>query len=87
MHPTLGVVGLGSVPGQGTRSHTRQLKIPQAATKKKKKVLHAASKAQHSQINKQTFLKNCLPTVCFALSVILTVISPTINKDKDLLMN
>ena len=33
--------GLGSIPGQGTRSHMLQLKI-----------LHAATKTQHSQMNK-----------------------------------
>ena len=33
--------GLGSIPGQGTRSHMPQLKI-----------LHAATKTQCSQINK-----------------------------------
>ena len=33
--------GLGSIPGQGTRSHMLQLKVP-----------HAATKTQHSQINK-----------------------------------
>ena len=33
--------GLGLIPGQGTRSHMLQLKI-----------LHAATKTQHSQINK-----------------------------------
>ena len=33
--------GPGSVPGQGTRSHTAQLKF-----------LHAATKTQRSQINK-----------------------------------
>ena len=45
--------GLGSIPGQGTRSHTLQLKvrmpqlkIPHAAMK----ILHAATKTQHSQI-------------------------------------
>ena len=35
------VGGLGSIPGQGIRSHMQQLKIP-----------HAATKTQHSQINK-----------------------------------
>ena len=36
--------GLGLIPGQGTRSHTLQLKIP-----------HATTKTQHSQI--KIFLK------------------------------
>ena len=38
--------GPGSIPGQGTRSHMPQLKIPCAATG-----------TQHSQINTQTNLK------------------------------
>ena len=37
--------GLGSIPGQGTRSHMLQLKIA-----------HATAKSQHHQI-KNTFLK------------------------------
>ena len=38
--------GLGSIPGQGTRSHILQLRVrmPQL------KILHAATKTQHSQI-------------------------------------
>ena len=89
--PNAGGPGLGSVPGQGTRSHMRQLKIPKATTKKKKKkkVLHAASKTQHSQINKQILYKKktVFPQSALSVSVVLTVISLTISKDKDLLMN
>ena len=58
--------------------------------KKEKKVLHAACKTQHRQINKQILKKKkktCLPTICFAVSVVLTVISLTISKDRDLLMH
>ena len=40
--------GLGSIPGQGTRSHRLQLKIPHATIK----ILCAATKTQHSEINK-----------------------------------
>ena len=36
--------GLGSIPGQGTRSHMPQLKIPYAATK----IPHAAMKIPHA---------------------------------------
>ena len=41
--------GLGSVPGQGTRSHKLQLRVhmPQRILK----ILHAATKTQHSQKN------------------------------------
>ena len=96
--PNAGGPGLGSVPGQGTRSHTRQLKIPQAkkkklkkttTKKKKKEVLHAVSKTQHSQINKQILYKKktVFPQSALSVSVVLTVISLTISKDKDLLMN
>ena len=52
--------GLGSIPGQGTRSHMLKLKIlhtvmkiSQAATK----VLCATTKTRHSQISKFFFLK------------------------------
>ena len=38
----------GSVPGQGTRSHTAPLKILHATTK----ILQAAAKAQRGQIKK-----------------------------------
>ena len=38
---------LGLIPGQGTRSHMLQLKIPPAT----RKIPHAATKTQHSQIN------------------------------------
>ena len=37
----------GLIPGQGTRSHMLQLKIPRAT----RKIPHAATKTQHSQIN------------------------------------
>ena len=40
--------GLGSIPGQGTRSHRLQLKIPHAATQ----IPCAATKTQHNEINK-----------------------------------
>ena len=43
-------------PGRGARSHGPQLKILHAATKKKKKILHATTKTQCSQINK--YFKN-----------------------------
>ena len=40
--------GLGSIPGQGTRSYMPQLRVrmPQL------KILHATTKTQHSPINK-----------------------------------
>ena len=54
--------GLGSIPGQGTRSRMPQLKIPQAAMKilqAAMKILQAATKTHHSQINKQIkYFKN-----------------------------
>ena len=50
---TLNAGGLGSIPGQGTRSHMPQLKMPQTATK----ILHAATKTRHSQINKKILKK------------------------------
>ena len=40
--------GLLLIPGQGTRSHMPQLKIPHAAMK----IPHAATKIRCSQINK-----------------------------------
>ena len=40
--------GLGVIPGQGTRSHTLQLKTPHAP----EKILWAATKTWQSQINK-----------------------------------
>ena len=50
--------GLGSIPGQGTRSHVPQLKIPHAATKNlhviTKECPNATTKTRHSQINKKT---------------------------------
>ena len=42
---------LGSIPGQGTRSHMMQLKIP-----------HAATKSWHSQINKHFLIKEWIYT-------------------------
>lgn len=39
--------GLGSIPGEGIRSHTPQLEIPNAATK----ILTATTKTGHSQTN------------------------------------
>ena len=47
--------GLGSLPGQGTRSHVLKLKILHATTKllyAAKKIPSVAAKAWHSQINK-----------------------------------
>ena len=51
--------GPGLIPGQGTRPHIPQLracmpqlKIPHAATKKKK-ILHAVTKTQHRQKKKK----------------------------------
>ena len=53
------VVGwLGSISGQGTRSHMPQLKILHVVTKKscipqwRSKILHATTKTRHSQRNK-----------------------------------
>ena len=43
--PTPNAGGLGSIPGQGTRSHVPQLKT-----------LHATTKTQHSQINKSIYI-------------------------------
>ena len=45
--------GLGSIPGLGTRTNMPQLSVP----KLQLKVLHAATKTQHSQIN---ILKNTM---------------------------
>ena len=49
--------GPGSIPGQGTRSHMPQLKIPHAATKNlhviTKECLNAPTKIRHSQIKKK----------------------------------
>ena len=45
--------GPGLIPGQGTRSHMHAAtKSLHATTEKKKKILHAAAKTWHSQINK-----------------------------------
>ena len=55
--------GPGSIPGRGTRSHMLQLKI-----------LHAATKTWHSQVNKYIFflMENILQnTCCQNMSVIL----------------
>ena len=51
--------------------------------------MHAVSKTQHSQINKQILYKKktVFPQSALSVSVVLTVISLTISKDKDLLMN
>ena len=43
--------GLDLIPGQGTRSHMMQLKIPHAATKKKK-IPNTAPKTWLGQIRK-----------------------------------
>ena len=40
--------GLGSIPGQGTRSYMPQVRIPRATTKMEISVFHR--KTQHSQI-------------------------------------
>ena len=45
--------GPGSIPGQGTRSRMPQLRIQHATTK----ILPAATKAWHSQINKLINIK------------------------------
>ena len=45
---TPNAAGLGSIPGQGTRSHLLQLKIP-----------HAPTRTQQSQIREFFFLINC----------------------------
>ena len=47
--------GLGLIPGQGTRSHMLQLRVPCAATKRSK-IWHAATKTWCGQINKFFFL-------------------------------
>ena len=47
--------GPGSIPGQGNRPHPLRLKIPPMATKIKDP--RAATKIQHSQINKYMFEK------------------------------
>ena len=46
--PTANAGGPGSIPGQGTRAHTLPLRVhvPQLET------LYAATKTQHSQVNK-----------------------------------
>ena len=44
--------GLGSIPGQGTRSHMLQLRVHMP----KGKILHAASKTKCSQINKYIYI-------------------------------
>ena len=53
--------GPGLIPGQGPRSHTRQVRVhmPQGrlsvlSATIKIKSLHGATKTQHSQINKHT---------------------------------
>ena len=43
----------GSIPGQGTRSHMLQLRVPMLQLK----ILGAATKTKHSQINKNKYLK------------------------------
>ena len=42
---------LGSIPGQGTRSHMPQLRVCML----QQRILHAAMKTQHSQKNKLIF--------------------------------
>ena len=46
--------GLGSIPGQGTRSHMLQLRV----FRRELKTQHATTETQHSQINKSIF-KSC----------------------------
>ena len=46
LHPP-SAAGLGSIPGQGTRSRIPQLKIP-----------HATTETQYSQINKNKYFKS-----------------------------
>ena len=46
--PAVNVVGLGSIPDQGTISHMPQLSS------------HAAAKDRHNQINKKHMLKKCV---------------------------
>ena len=48
-HWVSNVGGPGLIPGQGTRSHIPQLKVPSATTEK---IAHAATKILHGQINK-----------------------------------
>ena len=49
--------GLGSIPGQGTRSHMPQLRVH----KPQPKVLHATTKTWHSQINEYFLKKRIIP--------------------------
>ena len=62
--------GLGSLPGQGTRSRMLKLKILHATPKllyAAKKIPSVEAKAWHSQINKNTFLKSSQKVVGFFL--------------------
>ena len=45
--------GLGSIPGQGTRSHMPELRVQMP----KLKILYATTKTMHSPINKYFFFK------------------------------
>ena len=45
--------GLGSIPGQGTRSHMLELRVQMPTLK----ILYATTKARHSQIYKYFFKK------------------------------
>ena len=66
--------GLGSTPGQGTRSHMPQLKNPHTTIKMED---HAAIKTQQSLINELIFLKKHMK--------ISTEYSPNLRRREDFL--
>ena len=46
--------GMGSIPGQGTRSHMLQLRV--RMLQRRLKILCATAKTSHGQINKQIYI-------------------------------
>ena len=66
---TLCTRDLGSIPGQGTRSHRLQLRVCMLQLK----ITHAATKTWHSQINKQVLFQERLQFLKGKMDICLTL--------------